>query len=181
MNGNECLQAGRQITRISRVGLPLLGFLFALILLTSPVFGAELTILAIPDLRGASGEDIRVPLVVDQVEHLAGVKLVINYDKELLAFKGGVRSKSTDSMMHVINDKTPGKLIVVMAAARGIAGKDVTLLTLFFSLKKGLTDHRETLIETTEVQLMGDDLKDIPCKAKAGKITISPKSGTETK
>ncbi len=134
-----------------------------------PAFGAELTI---PDLRIRTGEDIRVPLIVDQVDRLAGVKLVINYNKELLTFKGGARSKSTDSMMHVINDKTPGKLIVVMAAARGISGKNVTLLTLFFSLKKGVTDNRETLIEATEVQLMGDDLKDIPCKIK--------KIGTET-
>ena len=178
MNGNERWQKSRKTTGVSLRGPLLLGLVFALFSLASPVFGAELTI---HDQRARTGEDIRVPLVVDQVEHLAGVKLVINYDKELLTFKGGVRSKSTDSMMHVINDKTPGKLIVVMAAARGISGKDITLLTLFFSLKKGLTDNQETLIETTEVQLMGDDLKDIPCKAKSGKIAISPKSGTETK
>jgi len=168
MNGNERRQTGRQIPRFLRAGA-LLGFVFALVFWGSPVFGEELTI---PDQRAKAGQDIRVPLVVDQVEHLAGVKLVIAYNKELLTFKGGARSKSTDSMMHVINDKTPGKLIVVMAAARGISGKDVTLLTLFFSLKKGLTDNRETLLETTEVQLMGDDLKDIPCKTKSGKITI---------
>jgi len=155
----------------AREGLFLLGVVFALFFQGSPVFGAELTI---PDLRARAGQDIRVPLVIDQVDHLAGVKLILNYDKELLTFKGGARSQSTDSMMHVINDKTPGKLIVVMAAAQGISGKEVTLLTLFFSLKKGLTDNHEVLLETTVVQLMGDDLKDIPCKAKSGKITISP-------
>ncbi|MBW6486627.1 MAG: hypothetical protein K0B01_10820 [Syntrophobacterales bacterium] len=168
MNGNERRQTGRPTPRFLRTGA-LLGFVFALVFGGFPVFGAELTI---TEQRARPGEDLRVPLVVDQVDRLAGVKLVINYNKELLTFKGGARSKSTDSMMHVINDKTPGKLIVVMAAARGISGKDVTLLTLFFSLKKGLTDNRETLIETTDVQLMGDDLKDIPCKAKSGKITI---------
>ena len=168
MSGNERRQAGWHTPCVLRRGTLLLGLLFALLVFGPPVFGAELTI---TDQRARAGEDIRVPLVVDQVEHLAGVKLVINYNKELLTFKGGARSKSTDSMMHVINDKTPGKLIIVMAAARGISGRDVTLLTLFFSLKKESADNREPLIQMTDVQLMGDDLKDIPCKIKIGTET----------
>ncbi|MHB8830158.1 MAG: cohesin domain-containing protein [Syntrophales bacterium] len=168
MDMSNCRRTCPHAARGSRFNLLLPALVFFALLYGFPVFGAELTI---PDLRIRSGEDVRVPLIVDQVEHLAGVKLVINYNKELLTFKGGARSKSTDSMMHVINDKTPGKLIVVMAAARGISGKDVTLLTLFFSLKKGPADKREALIQMTDVQLMGDDLKDIPCKVKMGTET----------
>jgi hypothetical protein len=170
MNGNDRLQKGRCVTCVSRLAMFLLVFIFSAVLQAAPVFGAELTI---PDIKAKPGEDVRVPLVLDQVEHLAGIKIIVNYNRELLIFKGGARSKSTDSMMHVINDKTPGKLIVVMAAARGISGRDVNLLTLFFSLPKAVNGNTETLIEVKEVQLMGDDLKDIPCKAKQGKITIS--------
>jgi hypothetical protein len=76
--------------------------------------------------------------------------------------------------MHIINDKTPGKLIIVMAGARGIQGKEMTLLTLTFAVKKGLTGNQTTAIEAPEVQLMGDDLKEIECKIKSGTIVILP-------
>lgn len=150
-------------TLLLSCGLALLGFVFAPFWGGSSVFGAELTIAAV---QAKAGQDIRVPITIDQADHLAGIKLVINYNKEALAFTGGARSKSTDSMMHVINDKTPGKLIVVMAAARGISGKDVTLLTLFFNVKKVPTEGNAPLITIVDSQLMGDDLKDIPCKIK---------------
>jgi len=168
MDMSNCRRTRPHAARGPHFNLILPALVFFALFYGFPAWGAELTI---PDLRIRAGEDIRVPLSVDQVERLAGIKLSIAYNKERLTFKGGIRSKSTDSMMHVINDKTPGKLIVVMAAARGISGKDVTLLTLFFSQKKGLADNREPLIQITDAQLMGDDLKDIPCKIKIGTET----------
>jgi hypothetical protein len=37
----------------------------------------------------------------------------------------------------------------------------MTILTLTFAIKKGLTGNHTTVIEAPEVQLMGDDLKEI--------------------
>lgn len=139
--------------------------------MSSPVIRAAE--LAIPDLNAKSGQDIRIPLVIDQVDNIAGVKIILKYNKDILTFKEGARTRKTDSMMHVINDKTPGKLIIVMAGARGIKGRDVNFLTLVFSVKKGLTENHEVLIEIADAQLMSDDLKDIPCRVKRGRITIS--------
>ena len=130
--------------------------------------------LQIPSLKAKAGQEIRVPLIIDQIGNLAGVKLVLHYDKEFLAFKEGNKSPATQSLMHIINDKTPGKLIIVMAGARGIQGKGVTILTLDFAVKKGIEGSHTTLIEIPEVQLMGDDLKEIECKAKPGTIVIQP-------
>ena len=149
----------------------LLLFLPWAILAVSPAWGAELRI---PDLKGRSGQEIRVPLVIDQTANLAGVKLVLHYNKELLTFREGVKTESTQSLMHIINDKTPGKLIIVMAGARGIQGKEMALLTLTFVIKKGLTGNQTTAIEAPEVQLMGDDLKEIECKVKLGSVVIMP-------
>jgi hypothetical protein len=146
-------------------------FLLSAILMPSSTWGAELRI---PDLTGRSGQEVRVPLVIDQTANLAGVKLILQYNKELLTFREGVKSQSTQSLMHIINDKTPGKLIIVMAGARGIQGKEMTLLTLTFAVKKGLTGNQTTAIEAPEVQLMGDDLKEIECKIKSGTIVILP-------
>jgi hypothetical protein len=149
----------------------LLLFLLSAILMPSSAWGTELRI---PDLTGRSGQEIRVPLVIDQTANLAGVKLILQYNKELLTFREGVKSPNTQSLMHIINDKTPGKLIIVMAGARGIQGKEMTLLTLTFAVKKGLTGNHATAIEAPEVQLMGDDLKEIECKVKTGTIVILP-------
>ncbi len=149
----------------------LLLFLPAAILAASTAWGAELRI---PDTKGKSGQEVRVPLVIDQTANLAGVKLILHYNKELLAFQEGVKSQSTQSLMHIINDKTPGKLIIVMAGARGIQGKEMTILTLTFAIKKGLTGNQTTTIEAPEVQLMGDDLKEIECKVKPGTLVILP-------
>lgn len=136
-----------------------------------PAWGTEIQI---PAIKAKSGQDVQVPIIIDQVGNLAGVKLILHYDKELLTFKEGNRSPGTQSLMHIINDKTPGKLIIVMAGAKGIQGKEMTILTLNFAVKKGLTKNHTTAIEVPEVQLMGDDLKEIECKVKPGNIVILP-------
>ena len=154
------------VLRLLRIALPVI-FLFG----AASVWATELQI---PPLKAKAGQEIRVPLLLDQIGNLAGVKLVLHYDKELLTFKEGNKSPATQSLMHIINDKTPGKLIIVMAGARGIQGKGMTILTLDFTVKKGLEGNHTTVIEIPEVQLMGDDLKEIECKAKPGTIVIQP-------
>ena len=93
---------------------------FITIIWISPAWGTELHI---PPLKGIPGESIDIPVMIDQVDNLAGVKLIMRYDPEILTFKKGMRTKYTSSLMHIINDKKPGILIVVMAGAKGIKGK----------------------------------------------------------
>jgi len=50
----------------------------------------------------------------------------------------------------------------------------MTILTLTFAIKKGLTGNHTTVFEVPEVQLMGDDLKEIECKVKPGTVVILP-------
>jgi hypothetical protein len=151
--------------------LLLLLFIFPAVLAASTAWGTELQI---PPLKAKAGQEVRIPLVLDQIGNLAGVKLVLQYDREILTFREGNKSPATQSLMHIINDKTPGKLIIVMAGARGIQGKGVTILTLDFTVKKGLEGNITTTIEIPEVQLMGDDLKEIECKVKPGTLVIQP-------
>lgn len=157
---------GRRRLRAAHLSLIVLALFCA-----APAWGAELNI---PSAKGKAGQEIRIPLVLDQVGNLAGVKLVLHYDKDILTFKEGSKSEATQSLMHIINDKTPGKLIIVMAGARGVQGKGMTILTLTFGIRKGLTGNHATTIEVPEVQLMGDDLKEIECKVKAGSVEILP-------
>ena len=119
-------------------------------------------------------QTIDVPIIVDEVDNLAGVKLVMSYDPEILVFKKGAKTKETDSLMHVVNDKKPGQVIVVMAGARGIKGKNVPIFTLTFDVKSGLKGNHVTRIAVKEAQLMSDQLKEIKCTVVVDPITISP-------
>jgi len=77
-------------------------------------------------------------------------------------------------MMHIVNDKKPGKLIIVMAAAKGIKGENFPILNLTFEIKKGLTENQTTIIKIDEVQLMSDQLKEVKCNTKVNPIIILP-------
>jgi hypothetical protein len=149
----------------------LLPFSLVLVFLASSAWSTDLYI---PPVKGKSGESIDVPVMLDEVDNLAGVKLVLKYDPEILAFKKGAKTKHTDSLMHIVNDKKPGLLIVVMAGARGIKGKKFSVFTLTFEIKRGLKGNHTTEIKITEVQLMSDQLKDIKTKTTVHPITILP-------
>ncbi len=128
----------------------------------------------VPEVEGTSGESVDIPIMIDQVDNLAGVKLVMEYDSKILFFQKGAKTSHTDSLMHIINDKTPGKLIIVMAGAKGIKGKAFSILTFTFKIKQGLKEKRKTQLAITKVQLMTDQLKDIKCEITVKPLRISP-------
>jgi hypothetical protein len=53
--------------------------------------------LSIPEVAIESGKTAEIPLFIDRIDNLAGVKLVIRYDKELLTFKKGIRGRNSRS------------------------------------------------------------------------------------
>jgi hypothetical protein len=112
--------------------------LFLFISVSWPGLGGA-TEIRISPLTAHPGQTIDVPITIDDVDNLAGVKLVMSYDPEILVFKKGAKTKQTDSLMHVVNDKKPGQIIVVMAGARGIKGKNIPIFTLSFDVKKQRT------------------------------------------
>lgn len=128
----------------------------------------------IPPLTVKSGQSIAIPIIVDEADNLAGVKLVLMYDENILTYKKGAKTRETDSLMHIVNDKKPGILILVMAGARGVKGKEFPIFTLTFDAKKGLTQNHTTKISITESQLMGDDLKERKCTIVTHPVTVTP-------
>ncbi len=152
--------------------------------LTSVAWGTELSI---PALKAKPGELVNIPIMIDLVDNLAGVKLVMKYDTEILTFKKAVKTNQTSSLMHIVNSKKPGTLIVVMAGAKGIKGKDFPIILLNLEVKKDLKSSIATKIEIHEVQMMTDQLKDIKCSIKVNPLAISadgqndkkPVQGTE--
>jgi len=140
------------------------------ILWTSPVFA---TTIYIPEVKGKIGQSVEIPVMIDHVDNLAGVKLVMEYDYKILTFKDGAKTKESSSLMHIVNDKKPGKLIVVMAGAKGIKGKNFPILILTFEIKGNLTENQTTSIKIKDVNLMSDQLKEITCDITVNPLTIS--------
>ena len=138
------------------------GWLIALLVL----FPATLTAaeISLSPLNPGRGDHLEVAVVIDDVASLAGVKLVLTYDPNILVYTEGRKTAESQSMMHVVNDRTPGRLIIVMACARGISGRNLPIMNLAFALKNKKSDRRSIRIDLVEVQLMSDQLKDISCK-----------------
>lgn len=134
---------------------------------------ASATELYIPALKAKSGESIDIPIMIDRVDNLAGLKLVIKYDSKILTFKKGMTTKHSNSLMHIVNDKKPGRLIVVMAGAKGIKGKDFAVLKLTFEIKGALKANHVSAIEISDVEMMSDQLKDVKCTIKVNPLTIA--------
>ena len=130
--------------------------------------------LFIPPINAQSGEEVIVPVKIDRVDNLAGIKIVLTYNNNLLVYKKMVPSAATKSLMHVVNDKNPGRLIIVMAGAKGIQAKDTVLLNLHFKVIEKLQKTLTTNIEIAELQLMTDQLKNLEYNLEINPLTLYP-------
>lgn len=140
-----------------------------------PALGASKTRIFIPEIKAPCGQAVVAPVHIGPVEKLAGIKMTLEYDPKALVFEKADKSKATASMMHVVNDKTPGRLIIVMAAAKGVGGADVEILTLRFKPVpcKGKTPVAAK-IKFAAPELVSEDLKNIPCEPGEYPIRIEP-------
>ncbi len=125
-----------------------------------------------PPVKVKSGEIIKLPVMIDAVDNLAGVKIVMTYDPKVLVYKGAKKTRYTSSLMHIVNGKNPGTLIIVMAAARGIKGKNFPLINLYFKANESLSKDVVTQVKIKESQLMGDDLKNLSHSVKNNMVSI---------
>ena len=117
--------------------------------------------LSIPAVTGIKGEVVKLHVSVDKVDNLAGIKLAITYDKNILKFVKAEKTTHTANMLYVVNDKVPGRLIIVMAATKGIAGKDMKLVQMTFELLKDVKKEEKVTLQISEAELMSDKLKRI--------------------
>lgn len=116
------------------------------------------------------GDRIRVSLAVDRIVLLAGMKIALTYNEDVLKFIEVVKTQATTSLMHVVNDNTPGKLIIVMAGAKGISGENISLIDLVFKPSTKF-QGQSNAFKIEEIQFMDENLHDI--QATIGKIQTS--------
>ncbi len=149
---------GLRVPSLSWRGLWPLAVAACLVLVPVPCRGGEIRI----DPRNLSpGLTFEIPIVIDRVEDLAGVKIVLQYDPGQLRYLSTARAQAAGQMLHVVNDKRPGTLIIVMAGATGIRGDNLALFTLTFQASADLAPGTEVALRIAESQLMSAQLKDI--------------------
>ena len=134
-------------------------------------------------IRKVKNADVEFTLKVDEVKKLAGLKISVTYPRQSITYLDSIKSTETSSFMHVVNDKNPGKLIIVMASAKGISGKSVPLINLRFALTR-IDEKLPLVITATQCQLMDESLNEIECSVKqieAGKEPTSMPQKPERK
>jgi len=118
------------------------------------------------------GQTLEIPVLLKNVPNMAGIKLAIQYDKDLLTYLRSEKTKTTASLMHIVNDKHPGKLIIVMAGARGVALNNQSIMNLFFKVKENISKSVDTKFKINELQLMSDNLKELAYEFQIAPIHI---------
>lgn len=103
---------------------------------------------------------LTLSLIINPAVKIAGMKVVIFFDKEALVLKHADKSKETSSFLHVVNDKIPGQIVFVMASASGVSGNNLALCHFEFSRIEN-TKQFDTQISVTHLQIMNEDLKEI--------------------
>ena len=127
--------------------------------------------LVLKDQISKPGQLLQIPLIVDNVDNLAGIKLVLDYDQEKLNLKGVTKANKAESLMHMINDRTPGTLILVMAGAKGISLHEEPLAFINIQIKDE-AEKGVTTLNIKQVEVMTDKLKPVQVKTQSSRITI---------
>lgn len=152
------------------------GMICAILLAFGAADAAEI---AVDDGAGNAGEIVEISVRAKGIENLAGVKLVLAYDKDKLVFEQADKTPLTHSLMHIVNSRTAGNLIVVMAGARGVRADDGAIVDLRFRVPENGTKAETTRVELREVQVMSDQLREIHAEAKGGVVALNGAAESE--
>jgi hypothetical protein len=125
----------------------------------SDVQAAEINIAK--KIHGSKTEFI---LNIINASKLAGLKVSVTYQHQYLKFSEAVKTTEMSSFLHIVNDKVPGKLIIVMASAKGISGQNIPVLHLNFDALQSAVDTAD--LHITGCELMDESLQNLPCDVK---------------
>jgi hypothetical protein len=145
--------------------------LIACLTLSRPV-KASTAELVIPAVEACEDQMVAIPIKMRNAGNLAGVRLILEYEPRHLAYDHAAKTTASNAFVHVVNEKRPGVLIVVMAGAKGIEQQDYTLLHLYFQARKTTAGRVVSKIRIHEFEAMDDQLKRLECDLKINPLTI---------
>jgi hypothetical protein len=126
--------------------------------------------------KGKAGSEVQLPLLFDKIDNVAGIKIILTYDTEMLEFLKAEKTEKSQGMMHIVNANVPGRIVLVMAGATGIAGERLSFCTLYFRIKEKLIPALQTQIRIVEAEAKSDQLKNIQVELRNGVVDIDNSS-----
>lgn len=136
------------------------------------VIPARATEIAVGSAKGKAGSEVQLPLSIDKTDNMAGVKIVLTYDPEMLEFLKAEKTEKSQGLMHMVNSTVPGRIVLVMAGATGIAGENLMFCSLYFRIKEKLVSARQTQVRIAEAEAKSDQLKNIQLELRNGVVVI---------
>lgn len=148
-NGDALVKAGITV---------LVPIIVCLLIWVTPLQAAQLVI---PEIEGDPGEIIHIPIILKDIDNLAGLKLTISFDRTLLTYQNAIKSPHASGLMHLVNASSPGRLTIVMAGAAGISSRNIPVLTMIFKIHNDIHKLTRTELTIGESQLMSETLQEI--------------------
>lgn len=148
-------------------------FFLASVIFISIIFTALISVSAELKAQRVNNKEtntVEINISTIDAQDLAGLKVVLHYDLQKLKYKNLSKSKETKAMMHVVNDKNPGTLIIVMASATGQQTADFDLFTISFEKLTELDGQTPLEIKVKNVEMMSAALIEIPCSTKTFRL-----------
>ncbi len=126
--------------------------------------------LRIEDAKIFPNGSVQVPVVIQNVDDLCGLKMVVWYDQDRLKFSKFIKASEVRSFLHMVNDKVAGILVVSMAGAKGVGAEMLPICTLKFELKPTTGRQKITPFLVRESRLIGEALEEIAHEVTIGRF-----------
>jgi len=144
-------------------------FLLLILILTAST--SALT-LKVSDISGRVGEDISVPIKVENATNLGSLDIVVSYNTDILKFKSVGKGGLNKGLISSNVNEQDGIIAIAIADSRGITGSGEVAVMTFTPLKQGSSDIAFLGAKAYDVNTH----LEISTELQHGKVTIGTKS-----
>ena len=117
--------------------------------------------ISVPEITAAPGSEITVEIIADDVTGIAGGKIVLEYDPEVLTAKSTRKMDLFGDLLLVESLEVAGEVRLAMAGVAGLAGGSGTIIEVDFDISPDAMGSSSTALNLSEVELFdgaGDNL-----------------------
>lgn len=112
---------------------------------------------SLPEMIVQQGEELVIPVTIDQVKGLIAVSIEIEFDPEIISIEAVSKAQLVQNFIFAKNVPTPGKLMISMGSGRGISGEGV-LINILIKVSEDADDGQVCPLEFVKVSLNGENV-----------------------
>ena len=148
-------------------------FIF-IILSLLPVYGFA-SVIKIPNSQSPPGSEIRIPIVVENADSLAGAEISVSFNGNLLIPLRVETTRITADFM-VMDSISANKIAVSLASPTGIPDGNGAIANLIFRVPASVSSEDTTLLTFQKVRLYDKNTDPIAINVQNGLFTVSEKA-----